>query len=448
MKPLKIAELVLCIMAIQLAAQGQSFSVLHTFSSPFDSLTSLVLYKNALYGTGRNGGTNGTGSVFAINTDGTGFRSLHDFAALNPLNNENSDGNLPSGLVLSGDTLYGATVSGGSSGMGTIFAVNTDGTDFTILYTNANGFNASLLLLSGSTLYGTGVAKNTYNAYLFEIYTNGEGFTIIYPNDFGQSGVNGLTLSGNTLYGTTTTTSNGLIFAATADGLAFNPVYSFTNGNDGQFANGVVISGSTLYGTAYKGGANGGGTVFAVNTDGTGFRVLHTFSAVYTSDNNTLTNSDGAFPVGVILSGSTLYGTAYIGGSSGFGTIFAVNTDGTCFTNLYDFTGGPEAGPEASPILSGGTLYGTTTGDSIYFDPGWGAVFALTLQPSLGITTASNQVVISWPASVTNYILQSSAKLFPGSWSNITTGITTNGLDYVCTNAVTNQAAFFRLQHQ
>ena len=41
---------------------------------------------------------------------------------------------------------------------------------------------------------------------------------------------------------------------------------------------------------------------------------------------------------GLILSGNTLYGTAQYGGSSGNGTVFAVNTDGTGFTNLYSFT--------------------------------------------------------------------------------------------------------------
>ena len=50
------------------------------------------------------------------------------------------------------------------------------------------------------------------------------------------------------------------------------------------------------------------------------------------------TNSDGANPyAGLILSGNTLYGTASDGGSSGNGTVFAVNTDGTGFTNLHSF---------------------------------------------------------------------------------------------------------------
>src|SRR2546428_10366169 len=61
-------------------------------------------------------------SVFAVNTDGTGFANLHSF---NP--NLGSDGANPhAGLILSGNTLYGTAAGGGSAGNGTVFAVNTD----------------------------------------------------------------------------------------------------------------------------------------------------------------------------------------------------------------------------------------------------------------------------------------------------------------------------------
>jgi hypothetical protein len=46
--------------------------------------------------------------------------------------------------------------------------------------------------------------------------------------------------------------------------------------------------------------------------------------------------ADGAGPRGALVrSGNTLCGTAEHGDSSGNGTMFAVNTDGTGFTNLY-----------------------------------------------------------------------------------------------------------------
>src|ERR1035438_4673085 len=70
------------------------------------------------------------------------------------------------------------------------------------------------------------------------------------------------------------------------------------------------------------------------------FTNLYDFSLLkqdITTGNNI--NSDGARLYSTLaLSGKTLYGTATLGGSFGFGTVFAINTDGTGFTNLHNFT--------------------------------------------------------------------------------------------------------------
>src|ERR1039458_6235151 len=51
------------------------------------------------------------------------------------------------------------------------------------------------------------------------------------------------------------------------------------------------------------------------------------------------TNSTGAYPhSSLVLSGSTLYGTTYAGGNSGGGTVFKINTDGSGLTNVYSFS--------------------------------------------------------------------------------------------------------------
>jgi uncharacterized repeat protein (TIGR03803 family) len=66
------------------------------------------------------------------------------------------------------------------------------------------------------------------------------------------------------------------------------------------------------------------------------FTNLHTFTA--TSGSPPYGNSDGARPyAGLISSGNIVYGTAQDGGSSGNGTVFAVNINGTGFTNLHSF---------------------------------------------------------------------------------------------------------------
>src|SRR5207247_5521537 len=128
-------------------------------------------------------------------------------------------------------------------------------------------------------------------------------------------------------------------------------------GSDGYFPSaGLALSGSTLYGTTVGGGSSGSGTVFKVNTDGTGFSVVKSF-----------TGWDGANPqAALVLSDSTLYGTTYSGGGSGYpdtlgnGTVFKVNTDGTGYIVLKNFMGDDGAYPSARLVLSGSTLYGTT----------------------------------------------------------------------------------------
>ncbi|MSU58741.1 MAG: hypothetical protein EXS35_11315 [Pedosphaera sp.] len=80
--------------------------------------------------------------MFAVNTDGTDFTNLHSFTTLSnpPQSGTNSDGGAPrAGLILSGNTLYGAAVIGGSSGNGTVFSLSLpQPPQLTILASGAN----------------------------------------------------------------------------------------------------------------------------------------------------------------------------------------------------------------------------------------------------------------------------------------------------------------------
>src|SRR5882724_9966604 len=62
------------------------------------------------------------------------------------------------------------------------------------------------------------------------------------------------------------------------------------------------------------------------------FTTVYSFTATSTNSSGVYTNGDGAGPTSVILSGNTLYGTTGVGGSSDSGTVFKVNTDGSGFT--------------------------------------------------------------------------------------------------------------------
>ena len=443
----------------------------------------LILSGNTLYGTAGGGGTNGNGTVFTVNTDGTGITNLHTFMALSQIySGTNSDGAAPlARVILSGNTLYGTAQGGGTNGTGTVFAVHTDGTGFTILHTftaysgSTNSDGATPLaevILSGNTLYGTAFGGGSAgNGTVFAINTNGTGFTNLYSfsadmdngngyytNSDGFYPQAGLILSGNTLYGTASGgggADNGTIFAVNTNGGGFKTLHSFsaspfgTNSDGANPVAGLILSGNTLYGTASGGGTNGFGTVFAFDTDSGTFKTLHSFSAANsTNSSGYYTNSDGESPqAGLVLSGNTLYGTASEAGGSGEGTVFAIRTNGTDFKVLHSFTAfsgsqltNSDGGAPSGLILSGNNLYGTAAGGGTN---GSGTVFSITLPvppPQLTITLSRTNVILSWPAADTGFTLQSTTNLASPAW------ITVSG-QFAVTNPITDAKMFFRLMH-
>src|SRR6266571_7211105 len=120
----------------------------------------------------------------------------------------------------------------------------------------------------------------------------------------------------------------------------FTTMHSFSASESVAPQSRLILSGDTLYGTTFGWSSFDAGAVFKMNTDGTAFTILHGFA---------FTGLDGvAPPAGLVLSGNTLYGTTAKGGVSNSGTIFAVNTDGSGFPTLYAFTGGADgANPQA-----------------------------------------------------------------------------------------------------
>jgi uncharacterized repeat protein (TIGR03803 family) len=290
----------------------------------------LILSGDTLYGTAELGGGSGNGTVFSIKTNGTSFTVLHTFTARvndGSGNFTNSDGSGPQGtLLLSGNILYGTAQQGGPSNFGTVFKVDTSGNNFMTLHSFSQNGSDGLhpyagLLLLGNTLYGTTfqgtvvIDSSISSGTVFAVDTNGNNFTTLhsFPN-LGYPSCR-LVSSGNTLYGTTFQGGAlGTVFAIDTSGNNFTTLHTFTGGSDGDnpYA-GLILSGNTLYGTTSCAHA-GSGTVFSIKTDGNNFTTLYNFSP----------GSDGQSPYGeVILSGSTLYGTTLNGGSGSNGTVFS-----------------------------------------------------------------------------------------------------------------------------
>ena len=101
------------------------------------------------------------------------------------------------------------------------------------------------------------------------------------------------------------TATLSLILARPVMAQSFTVLHTFLGSDGAGSRAGLVLSGDTLYGTTAYGGSNGLGTVFRVNTDGTGFTNPYAFTASSINHSGVYTNHDGAGPsAGLTLSGS------------------------------------------------------------------------------------------------------------------------------------------------
>jgi uncharacterized repeat protein (TIGR03803 family) len=195
------------------------------------------------------------------------------------------------------------------------------------------------------------------------------------------------------LYGTTWdggTNAQGTVFRMARDGGSYTVLHHFGAPREGHSLESSLLLGNDgwLYGTTVSGGTNGYGTVFKMNTSGGGYAVLRGF-----------TNSpDGANPYGGLAQGSdgALYGVTTYGGVTNSGAIFKLNTDGSGYSVLYSFTGnnGDGANPFASMITTGnGVFYGTTLNSGT--SEAFGTVFRFSMLPNLGIGMSNAVPVVT-----------------------------------------------------
>ena len=444
----------LCLLVLLLAfavlpsinVRSQSFRNLYNFPGPYDGgflLSGVMLISNTLYGTSYNGSLNWNGTVYAVNTDGSGFHVVCTFG--------DYEGNPTGTFAIADNTLYTAGALGAANG-GSLLQVPIDVTndiasgwyDFASALgdgTGPDGVIFSSGILYGVTHYGGKGGHGTVYAYDGAVATYLHSFSGsdgAYPN-------NSLVLYNGTLYGVTGsggTWGSGTVYCINVDGLGFKTLHHFggsTNGEGADPVGSLILWGDTLFGTTISGGVSSTGTVFSVTTNGTDFKTLYHFSG----------GLDGAQPAaGLNLAGNTLYGTTKYGGAAGWGTIFALTIDGSRFITLHSFSGGwGEAIPVAKMLLINDTLYGTTSGyRNGLFGPG--AVFSFSLAPSppqLIIKRSGQNVVLTWPTDG-NFVLQSAANLGFGSmWSKVSsTPIVLSGLNTL-TEAVSDAQQFYRL---
>lgn len=310
---------------------------IHKFAGPPDGAYPTgpvfrVVACSCLYGTTEAGGTGNQGTIFAAKFAG-GDNIVHNFVG--------SDGSDPEGrLIEVGPALYGATYSGGANGDGTVFKITISGSVFTTLHnfgaTHTDGaFVYAGLLHVGTYLYGTTVGGGTSGlGTVYRIKPNGTSYSVLHSFSGGADGAipyGNLIVDGGVLYGTTGQgggANAGTVFKITTGGVE-NVVHAFGVGTDGAYPFGALIKVNGIYyGTTESGGSSGLGTVFSV-TSGGSETVLHSFTGP---------PGDGRLAASTLHEiGTTLYGTTVYGGTNDLGTVFKFVTPSGPETPIYSF---------------------------------------------------------------------------------------------------------------
>lgn len=335
----------------------------------------------------------------------TGCSTEPDYRIIRPL-----DGLGPTDLISGKDgNLYGTLEAGGGKGEGLVFKLKPDGTGFEVLH----HFSGCLLggadgsqpqgLLEGSegALYGTtrsGGVKGgalaqfgldvTGNGTVFKVNRDGTGYQVLRAftgrdgDGFqpqaglveGRDGaLYGTTMRDGTEHGGVSDSGPGTVFALNKDGTGYRIVYRFgTNAasGGGPWSGLMLGSDGALYGITEGGGQAQAGTVYRINPEDGRYSVLHSFG---------VNRTDGRLPRAGVIEGrdGLLYGTTPVGGNQDCGTAFKLAKDGSGYAVLHHFThDGPDGqGPQGLVQSREGVLYGTTEGRGA---KGSGTLFSLT----------------------------------------------------------------------
>lgn len=307
-----------------------------------------------LYGTTQSGGTHTYGTVFVMSPSAGTITTLYNF--------DITHGQYPqAGLAMGFDgNFYGTTYQGGSTPAGVIFKITPAGA-LTVLYNFVNTTDGAYprqppIPAPDGNLYG--ITGNGTNYVVYRLTPSGTFTAVATPAGYSYGplllGVDGK------LYGVTNhggTFNGGTVFQLT---LGAKPklkvIYNFNSPTGSQPTGGLMqASDGKLYGTASLGGTSSGGVVFQVTTGGV-YKVLRNFVAAPPA-------TDGYGPTAGLVQGSDgfLYGVNSLGGASGLGTLFKINTAGTSFAVLHNFDKLTGSNPTTTPVLhTSGKIYGMT----------------------------------------------------------------------------------------
>ena len=392
-----VAIVVGCVFALPvpaMAAAAVKEKVLHSFALGGDGAfpeASLIELNGKLYGTTYNGALGSCGfvcgTVFSFDPKTGKETVLHSFAGY--------DGSAPqASLIELNGLLYSTTTTGGANDEGTIFSIDPVSGSLKTIHSFAHAKDgeypqASLVPFKGKLYGATSNSGPNVAGTVFVIDPATGKETVLHAFGSGADGENpyaGLTVLKHGLYGTTErggADGPGTVFSLDSTTGAESIIHSFGDNPDGAHPYaGLVGAKGTLYGVTWLGGTGcwhdrcGNGTAFSLDPHTGAEKVLYSFCS---QDGCT----DGGLPyagltnVGDILYGTTVYGGAQSKecGNSGCGTVFSLDPATGAERVVYAFKGGTDGHyPYGGLIAVKGTLYGTTEEGGIYGD---GTLFSI-----------------------------------------------------------------------
>jgi uncharacterized repeat protein (TIGR03803 family) len=161
-----------------------------------------------------------------------------------------------------------------------------------------------------------------------------------HPDDGDNPRHDAMTPFNGLLYGTTLdggTNDTGIIFSIGQDGTGYQVLFSLAKPSGDQSHSCFVVANDILYGMTADGGDSGEGVIFSFDPFMSNFQTLYSFACA----------SLGKEPHGRLTldpNGTTLYGMTRKGGDHDFGVVFSIDTNGTNYTVLHDFSGGDSDG--------------------------------------------------------------------------------------------------------
>lgn len=275
-------------------------------------------------------GSGGSGSVFSINTDGSNLTEIFPLGEPSPASHHP--------YALNGQ-IYGDAWPQGQET--SLYKVNTDGSAYQLLGDIGNAPLSAQLEHDGNFFYGANSDINSPATNIFRIKPDGSGFQVLRRVE--KQGVQTLAVSNDSVFGILSgnVDTPAQLFRMSKDGTSFKVLYEF-NELLNQFGNlDIVHAEGKILGV-------GEDQLFRINEDGTDFELLHEFDAGRPNQDLTV--------IGSTLYGSTRARALNAGGTDGGSLFYSIPLDAIGIDESDDSMNPSDDAPATNVVPEPGSL--------------------------------------------------------------------------------------------